>query len=1117
MLLPDTLTVKDVINILYAIVPEEFSHEQMATDLKVLQTINNITPHQSYLNQVYEDLYNYMEDLGIKNIAPTVGGILKKGETPKTVSKETLLRGFEKSYFYDKGFEPTDDITSTKVKEQIAIRSAGRNPFKLAKAYANKPIGHGILDRLATVLNFPRTEYIIEAYEDGKTTFENAQQSLKAPMYEIKRFEKAKNVMVTKITQLLALFPSDMHDDVLQKIIPSLFVDQGVPPDVFTQWFKDRESLPKVPITNPENIELDNLEDSSKYVDLAENAARKSQEYSINAESSAQKAKNLVDDLFEFVRNYHTRNKEPRRIEFPRSESYNEPGRFADKPFIDDASDIKPQIAKSIMNEGALVLRESDPSPPEIDVSDNNMLALKQPFATETQPLAITGTQPLALTETQPLAITGTLPLLPLSDQTPSQVEMSSITQTTPDALNYRDKESSVVLERGGALAYLLDKIKRVNVLSTIRQNIMKRITKQKTDSNTLEGGALTFSEVCNSLSEKYQNVLSHGQNFNGRLNELVLSKSFDVDSYFKEIQAFDDTIKQLGTKISYTGVYDPLLENDEQAMKNLLSKSAFVFNFFNELIEKTETDIASKQSTTIYEHESLQKLENINAILNSCFTSLQYLIKLFNDAYLQVLLKTPNKALDTLRSEFNQYAPVASIAGGAGTDASLPETQVQKSKDALKRLGELSNKWKDIKYEFDSASQNFDAFIDFVETARASSFETFNAGSAYGPEWIARFTKFEETTTAFLKSFKSDVQVLIDQDEQIDGERKKKFMSSFSKIYDGNEDYTYKDASSKEIIKKTRPILQEYKAFTGNVTSTYNTIKATLQTMYQKLKSEQNVRLERARAMGNMRVKGDFQVDKDTNIEDIEISKDFQANGSKMVTLKNNAASSNAALSASQAHVDQLIKDVEQVFNMQSSPALMSTMGDNLFAKMLNEYLTEKGSSSSDEFKARDKLVTTLEANQLIPFVVLKVNKMDRVIFVFTTLFIRLFCLTFVEFLIERGSIKTITAATFAFLGLYTAIFIAFTLMINIDLYRLRIVFNMLNMHANSGHVYMHLGLLWLIGFFIYTILTNINVFNFGVKISAINDYEKQQLMSKLQLLTLIVWCILTIIIILA
>jgi len=318
MLLPDTLRVKDVMNILYAIVPEEFSHEQMATDLKVLQAIKNIAPHQTYLNQVYEDLYDYMDDLGIKKIEPTTGGRSKKGGrgTQKTVSKEWLLKGFEKSYFLDKGIEPTDKITSTKVKQQIETKSAGLNPFKLAKVYANKPLGHGILDRLAKVLNFPRTKYILEAYEDGKAMYDNAQESLEAPMYEIKRFENAKNVMVTKITQLLALFPSDMHDHVLQKIIPSLFVDQGVPPDVFTQWFETQSTGINDVQTSTSDLSNGMSGESSKYASIAESAAKRSKESADSADSSAKKVENLVNKLFEFVKHYQNRNKSPLELEF---------------------------------------------------------------------------------------------------------------------------------------------------------------------------------------------------------------------------------------------------------------------------------------------------------------------------------------------------------------------------------------------------------------------------------------------------------------------------------------------------------------------------------------------------------------------------------------------------------------------------------------------------------------------------------------------------------------------------------------------------------------------------------------------------------------------------------
>jgi len=213
----------------------------------------------------------------------------------------------------------------------------------------------------------------------------------------------------------------------------------------------------------------------------------------------------------------------------------------------------------------------------------------------------------------------------------------------------------------------------------------------------------------------------------------------------------------------------------------------------------------------------------------------------------------------------------------------------------------------------------------------------------------------------------------------------------------------------------------------------------------------------------------------------------------------------------------DALFKEVGGGLKARSSPALALTANDNLFAKILNDYLTTKDLQPDAEFTAREKLVETLHANQLVPNQVLKVNKMDKVVFVFLTLFMRLLGLTLIEYLIEKGKIKTITAATFGFFGLYSLMFVAFTMMVNVDLYRLRIVFNMLNMHANGGYVYMHLGLLWLFGGFIYMVLTNLNVFNAGVKITAINEYEKQVLISKLELLTLIVWTLLTIVVVLS
>ena len=597
-----------------------------------------------------------------------------------------------------------------------------------------------------------------------------------------------------------------------------------------------------------------------------------------------------------------------------------------------------------------------------------------------------------------------------------------------------------------------------------------------------------------------------------GDLFELAnLSHDMNVNANGAESQEYEDNIKDLlasNNNLSLDSKVDPNVVGRFREWLDFYQKSVTPTDLSN--LKSYISQTANDEHALYYLQKIIQLVDKINSVtlLGTLeFTDAIAKYDLVNIPCAHIKGSSYNMEVEAKGARyFNRGDKMYSSAGGGAATAdpvaTLPQTQVDKSKSTLKKLGELSGKWKDVKYEFDAAVKMFETFLEFSGSLKPSSFETFAAGSSYGPEWIAKLSKIEETMVAFLKSAKTDLIGLLDGDAELDPMKKAEFMGDLNKVYDGNN-------GEKD---KVLPIIQQYKSYFSNVTSTYNTIKATLQTLYQKLKTERNVALEKAKARP---VQGLYRGGDDPKESDIIVGDD-RTKLEDTVSKARTANNANAIATAN-GELDNVIANIERVYRMQSSPALMSTMGDNLFAKMLNEYLTDKGTNSTAEFKARDKLVTTLEANQLIPAEVLKVNRMDRVVFIFTTLFIRLFCLSLVEFLIERGSIKTVTAATFAFLGLYTAVFVAFALMVNIDLYRLRIVFNMLNMHANSGHVYLHLGLLWLIGFFMYTILTNINVFNFGVKVTAINDYEKQQLMSKLQLLTLIVWCILTLVIILA
>jgi hypothetical protein len=145
----------------------------------------------------------------------------------------------------------------------------------------------------------------------------------------------------------------------------------------------------------------------------------------------------------------------------------------------------------------------------------------------------------------------------------------------------------------------------------------------------------------------------------------------------------------------------------------------------------------------------------------------------------------------------------------------------------------------------------------------------------------------------------------------------------------------------------------------------------------------------------------------------------------------------------------------------------------------------------------------------------VLEVTKLDKTIFVFVTLFIRLFALTIAEYMIERGVINTMPKALGAFVGLYLLLFVLFVLMVNLDIYRMRIVFNYVNFHANSGLVYSHIGMLILFTVIIYIIMRNVNFPIKGIEVKAITEEEKSNLIYRTELLTMIVWLFLVILIV--
>ena len=204
---------------------------------------------------------------------------------------------------------------------------------------------------------------------------------------------------------------------------------------------------------------------------------------------------------------------------------------------------------------------------------------------------------------------------------------------------------------------------------------------------------------------------------------------------------------------------------------------------------------------------------------------------------------------------------------------------------------------------------------------------------------------------------------------------------------------------------------------------------------------------------------------------------------------------------------IDYLDRKYKTIINpnfaaaVSSQPSLLKTLYDSYVLE------NESDVSGAAKFKAADKLLTELDSNDLIPDKVLAITTTDKIIFVFITLFIRFFSTQVIDALIERSVVKRITVALTGFLVIYSLIFIAFVAFVNLDMYKMRIIFNYVNLHGNSSVILSHLGILLIFSFTIFTLLWNINVPIQGLKQEAINDEEKSYLMYLLDIITMIIW----------
>ena len=204
---------------------------------------------------------------------------------------------------------------------------------------------------------------------------------------------------------------------------------------------------------------------------------------------------------------------------------------------------------------------------------------------------------------------------------------------------------------------------------------------------------------------------------------------------------------------------------------------------------------------------------------------------------------------------------------------------------------------------------------------------------------------------------------------------------------------------------------------------------------------------------------------------------------------------------------IQDIINKISRKISLQLDPVHSSLAANPLLFKEISADYNRSKTTDGPVIAAL-VLEQALKQNDLIPADVLKVSTLDKAIFIFVILMLRLFAISAVEYLIQKSWIKTTTIALLAFGVVYTVLFGAFVFAVNFDLYRFRIMFNYVNLHGNSSIILAHLFELWIFVFLIYTVITNVNIPLPGLSNeNRMSNEDMSYLMYKLEIITMLTW----------
>jgi len=160
---------------------------------------------------------------------------------------------------------------------------------------------------------------------------------------------------------------------------------------------------------------------------------------------------------------------------------------------------------------------------------------------------------------------------------------------------------------------------------------------------------------------------------------------------------------------------------------------------------------------------------------------------------------------------------------------------------------------------------------------------------------------------------------------------------------------------------------------------------------------------------------------------------------------------------------VTELKANTENIGNNGNANKKSRNEIDNtIYEDIWNEYNIGINKSEQKDLlkniKQGEILYDTVKINNLVPEIALEINFQDKSIFIFLILLIRTIIMVIIEFIIEYNIVKTLPYMIIVYGILYIVLIVFSLVLVNYDSYKLRIVFNYLNLHINSNNIILHL-----------------------------------------------------------